>query len=98
MGAREPMKHGPRTPKRYGEPPDRRSNRAADSMASPITLEYRGKLYRGHFTLAGSLLVVSCGAVSKGIAARRGQFELQARQMLMQLAQAGKLHQYGTPI
>ncbi len=97
MAVREPMKLGSRTQKR-GEPQDRRHNRAVNSITSPITLEYRDKLYRGYFTLAGSLLVVSCGAVSKSTAARRGQLELQARQMLMELAQAGKLHQYGSPI
>ncbi len=95
---RESVKLVPRSPKRGGEPQDRRSNRAVNTIASPITLEYRGKLYRGYFTLAGNLLVVSCGAVSKSTEARRGQLELQARQLLMQLAQAGKLHQYGSSI
>ncbi len=95
---REPVKLVPRTPKRGGEPQDRRNNRAINSITSPITLEYRGKLYRGYFSLAGNLLVVSCGAVSKSAAARRSQLELQARQVLMELAQAGKLHQYGSPM
>ncbi|MBC7944335.1 MAG: hypothetical protein H7X91_03510 [Burkholderiales bacterium] len=92
------MKLVSRTAPRGSEPRDRRGNRAVNSIASPITLEYRGKLYRGYFTLAGNLLVVSCGAVSKSTEARRGQLELQARQVLMQLAQAAKLHQYGSPI
>lgn len=73
---------------------NRRHNRLNKTIASPITLQYRGKIYRGHFTVVGKLLIVTCGVVSSNAELRPGHPELQARDALLKLAMGGKLSQF----
>lgn len=69
-------------------------NRSLAAVASRITLRFNGRIYRGHFTLAGRYLVVTCGSVSAVVEMGSGHLELQARDALLDLAKAGKLRQF----
>lgn len=73
---------------------DRRHDRPGKLVASPLTLIYKDKIYRGSWTVVGRMLIVCCGKVGCSIELRPGHPEAQAREILFKLASAGKLAQY----
>ena len=73
---------------------DHRYSRLAKAVGSPITLDYKGKIYRAHYTMIGQLIVVSCGTVTTTLEHSNGRVERKAREMLLELAQSGKLQHY----
>ena len=70
---------------------DHRYSRLAKAVGSPITLDYKGKIYRAHYTMIGQLIVVSCGTVTTTLEHSNGRVERKAREMLFELVQSGML-------
>lgn len=71
-----------------------RFNRPIKAVALPISLRLKGRIYRGHFTLVGQYLVVTCGSVSTTVALESGHPEPRAREALRSMAKAGKLRHF----
>ena len=71
-----------------------RFNRPVNAVALPISLRLKGRIYRGHFTLVGQYLVVTCGSVSTTVEMGSGHPEPQAREALRGLAKAGQLRHF----
>lgn len=76
--------------------PDNRYARPIRPKASPITLEYQGKIYRGTFTVAESRLTVTCAEVIKEIEMAPRHPEPQAREVMRELVRSGKLRAQDT--
>ncbi len=71
-----------------------RFSRPVKAVAARITLTLSGRTYRGHFTVVGRHLVVTCGSVSTTVELESGHPEPQAREALRGLAKAGKVRHY----